>query len=125
MNKVWARAFSSDGFIKDCTEEITRRDDKVQNYTDRLNNHLALNKKPLDDSIISIFVIDLTGKIIGSTELGLIGKDDSGKGYFLETMEQGSFTSDLHRVPGSKQSMFETATLLTSRDEQNPIGIIR
>ena len=124
VNKVWAWAFSSDGFIKDCTEEITRRDDKVQNYTDRLNNHLALNKKPLDDSIISIFVIDLTGKIIGSTELGLIGKDDSDKGYFLETMEHGSFTSDLHQVPGSKQSMFEVATLLTSRDEQNPIGII-
>ncbi len=124
VNKVWTKAFSSDGFIRDCTEEITRRDDRVQNYTDRLNNHLALNKKPLDDSIISIFVIDLTGKIIGSTELGLIGKDDSDKGYFLETMQHGSFTSDLHQVPRSKQSMFEVATLLTSRDEQNPIGII-
>ena len=124
VNKVWTKAFSSDGFIRDCTEEITRRDDRVQNYTDRLNNHLALNKKPLDDSIVSIFVVDLTGKIIGSTELGIIGKDDSGKGYFLETMKHGSFISDLHQVPGFKQSMFEAATLLTSRNELDPIGII-
>ncbi|MEE9260710.1 MAG: HAMP domain-containing protein [Candidatus Scalindua sediminis] len=124
VNKVWTKSFSSDGFIRDCTEEITRRDDRVQYYTDRLNNHLVINKKPLDDSIISIFVIDLTGEIIGSTELGLIGKDDSGKGYFLETMEHGSFTSDLHQVPGFKQSMFEVATLLTSRDGQDPTGII-
>jgi len=124
INKVWTKSFSSDGFIRDCTEEITRRDDRVQSYTDRLNNYLVFDKKPLDDSIISIFIIDLTGKIIGSTELGLIGKDDSGKGYFLETMEHGTFVSDLYQVPGFKQSMFETATLLMSRNGQGQIGII-
>jgi signal transduction histidine kinase len=116
--------FSFDSFIRDCTEEITRREDKVQYYKDRLNNHLVINKKPLDDNIISIFVIDLTGKIIGSTELGLIGKDVSGKGYFLETMKQDSFISDLHQSPGIKQGMFEVAKLLTGKEEQDPIGII-
>jgi signal transduction histidine kinase len=124
VNKVWARSFSSDGFIRDCTEEITRRDDRVQYYKDRLNNHLVINKKPLDDNIISIFVIDLTGKIIGSTELGLIGKDVSGKGYFLETIKHGSFISDLHKSPGVKQGMFEVAKLLTGKEEQGPIGMI-
>ena len=124
VNKVWTKAFSSDGFIRDCTEEITRRDDRVQNYTDLLNNHLVINKKPLDDNIISIFAIDLTGTIIGSTELGLIGKDVSGKDYFLETIKQGSFISDLHQSPGIKQGMFEVAKLLTGKEEQGQIGII-
>ncbi|MHC4269430.1 MAG: HAMP domain-containing protein [Planctomycetota bacterium] len=124
VSKVWLMAFSTDGFIKDCTEEITRRDDKVQNYTDRLNNHLDMNKRPLDSSIVSIFVIDLTGKIIGATELGLVGKDVSGKEYFLETKKHGSFTSELHLVPGFEHSMFETSKLLTGRNEQEPIGMI-
>ena len=124
VNKVWASSFSSDGFISDCTEEISRRDDRVYYYAVCLNNHLALNKKTLDDSIFSIFVIDLSGKIIGSTEIGLIGKDISGKDYFLETMKHGSFISDFHRVPGFKQSMFEAARLLTDRKEHEPIGMI-
>jgi signal transduction histidine kinase len=124
VNKVWTKSFGSDGFIRDCTEEITRRNDRVQYYTDRLNNHLVINKKTLDDSIISIFVIDLTGNIIASTELGLIGKDVSDKEYFLETMEHGSFVSDLYQVPAFKKSMFEITTLLTSRDKKDPIGII-
>ena len=124
VSKVWLMSFSTDGFIKDCTEEIVRRDDKVQNYTDRLNNHLDINKKLLDSSIVSIFVIDLTGKIIGSTELGLVGQDVSGEEYFLKTKEHGSFTSDLHPIPGFKYSMFETAKLLTGRNEQEPIGMI-
>lgn len=124
INKVWARSFSSDGFIRDCTEEMSRRDDRVYYYADRLNNHLALNKKTLDDSIFSVFVIDLSGKIIGSTEIGLIGKDISGKDYFLETMKHGSFISDFHRVPGFKQSMFEAARLLSDRKEHEPIGMI-
>ncbi len=124
VNKVWTKSFGSDGFIRDCTEEITRRNDRVQYYTDRLNNHLVINKKTLDDSIISIFVIDLTGNIIASTELGLIGKDVSDKEYFLETMGHGSFVSDLHQVPAFKKSMFEVTTLLTSRDKKDPIGII-
>lgn len=124
VNKVWTESFVSDGFIKDCTEEITRRNDRIQYYTDRLNNHLAINKKTLDDSIISIFVTDLTGNIIGSTEIGLIGKDVSGNDYFLQTMQHGSFISNLYYVPAFKKSMFEVATLLTSRDGQEPIGII-
>lgn len=124
VNKVWTESFVSDGFIKDCTEEITRRNDRIQYYTDRLNNHLAINKKTLDDSIISIFVTDLTGNIIGSTEIGLIGKDVSGNDYFLQTMQHGSFISNLYYVPAFEKSMFEVATLLTSRDGQEPIGII-
>ncbi len=124
VNKVWARAFSSDGFIRDCTEEITRRDDRVYYYADRLNNHLAINKKPLDNSIISIFVADLSGRIIGSTEIGLIGKDISDKDYFLETTEHGAYISDLYQVPGVKQSMFETTKLLSDRKNNEPIGMI-
>lgn len=124
INKVWTESFTSDGFIKDCTEEITRRNDRIQYYADCLNNHLAINKKTLDDSIISIFVTDLTGNIIGSTEIGLIGKDVSGNDYFLQTMQHGSFISNLYYVPAFEKSMFEVATLLTSRDGQEPIGII-
>lgn len=124
VSKVWLMSFSTDGFIKDCTEEITRRDDKVQNYTDRLNNHLDINKRSPDSSIVSTFVIDLAGKIISSTELGLVGKDVSAEEYFFEAKKHGSFTSDLHLVPGFKHSMFEISKLLIGRNGHEPIGIL-
>ena len=67
--------FSSDGFVRDCTEEIILKKDRIQYCTDRLNTHFTLNKKPLDPDILVVFVVDLEGKVISSTENEQIGRD--------------------------------------------------
>jgi PAS domain S-box-containing protein len=117
--------FSSDGFVRDCAEEITRRDDKVQYYTDRLNTHLVINKQPLDPDILAVFVIDLDGKVISSTEIDQIDRDFSGETFFSETMKRGFCISDIKYSPEFKQdTFFDVARLLLSRDGLHTIGVI-
>ncbi len=117
--------FSSDGFIRDCTEEIIRRDDRAQQCTDKLNTHLTINKQPLDPDILVMFVVDLDGKVISSTENGQIGRDVSGETYFTETMKRGFCISDIKNSPEFEQdTFFDVARLLLSNDGLHTIGII-
>lgn len=124
VNKARTIDFSSDGFIRDCTEEITRREDRLQYYTDRLNTHIIRNKQPLDPDILAVFITDLNGKIISSSEIGQIGKDVSDKVYYLTTMKRGSCVSDLYYSSSTRQGMFEVSRLLLCKDGQRIIGII-
>ncbi len=98
--------FSSDGFIRDSTEEITSKDSMREYYVKALNNHLVTSKKPLDPDILEVFVIDLDGKVISSTDVGLLGRDVSGETYFSETMKSGSYIADIHYYPDYKQNMY-------------------
>ncbi len=98
--------FSSDGFTRNCTEEIAKKDSRREYYIKALNTHLVTNKKPLDPDILAIFVVDLDGKVIGSTEAFLLGLDVSGETYFPETMKRGSYISDLLYSPEFRQNMF-------------------
>jgi len=117
--------FSSDGFIRDCTEEITLKKERIQYCTDRLNTHLSLNKKPLDSDILVVFVVDLDGKVFSSTENGQIGRDVSDETWFSETMKRGSYISDIKSSPDSRQNtFFDIAKLLLTNDGLHTIGII-
>ncbi|ODS33453.1 MAG: two-component sensor kinase [Candidatus Scalindua rubra] len=124
VNKARIMDFSSDGFIRDCTEEINKREDRVRYYTTALNTHLAVNKRPLPPDILEVFIVDFNGKVISSTEIGQIGQDISDEVYFSKVMKRGSCISDLHYSPEFKQYTFEVARLLLSKKEQNPIGIL-
>ena len=81
VNKARIIDFSSDGFIRDSTEEIVRRDEKAFYHADLLNTHLLVNLQPLDPDVLSMFVVDLDGKVISSTEIGQIGRDVSGETF--------------------------------------------
>ncbi|MFQ5688145.1 MAG: PAS domain S-box protein [Candidatus Scalindua sp.] len=117
--------FSSDGFVRDCTEEIILRKERIQYCTDRLNTHLTLNKKPLDPDILVVFVVDLDGKIISSTANEQIGKDVSGETWFSETMSKGFYISDIKWSSEYEQStFFDVARLILSNDALHTIGII-
>jgi len=117
--------FSSDGFIRDCTEEITRRGDSVQQCTDKLNAHLTVNKQPLDPDIFVTFVVDLDGRVISSTEVDQIGRDVSGETYFTETMKRGFCISDIKYSQEFEQStFFDVARLLLTNDGLHIVGII-
>jgi PAS domain S-box-containing protein len=127
VNKTRILDFSSDGFIKDSTVEITRRDKRALYYTDILNEHLEKSKKPIDPDILDEFIVDLDGYVISSTDNDQIGKNVSNEKYFSESLKRGSHISSLHYSPESGINTFEVARLLLSLDttkEQNPIGII-
>jgi PAS domain S-box-containing protein len=116
--------FSSDGFIKVRTEKITKGID-VDSSTFQLNRHLLYNKKALDEeAILEVFIVDMNGKIISSTEDSQIGQDISGELYFSRAKERGSFISDLHYFPEFKQNTFEVSVLMTANEGMGPIGII-
>ena len=125
VNKVRLVDFGSDGFIKDYTEEIVRRDEKAFYYADILNTHLQTNKQPLDPDILSVFVVNLDGEVISSTEVGHIGRNVSGEAYFTKTIENGTWTGDLRHPPELRQNgFFEVGVLLFNNLEMEPIGII-
>lgn len=124
VNKARIMDFSSDGFIRDCTEKLTRSDDMVMNNIDSLNTYLVDRKQPLDKEIMAVFVMGLNGIIIGSSEFGLLGKDVSGEDYFTYTMKYGSYIGDLHRKPGAEHNIIEVSRLLLSRDGMNTIGVL-
>ncbi len=116
--------FSSDGFIRDCTEGIVRNDSRREYYTKALNTHLVTNKTPLDPDILDLFVVDLNGMVIGSTDVGLLDQDVSDKAYFPKTLKDGSSMSYLHYSPGFRNNaFFDVRRLLYSKVGQNAIGI--
>ncbi|MFV1977173.1 MAG: PAS domain S-box protein, partial [Candidatus Scalindua sp.] len=98
--------FSSDGFIIDCIEKIARKDSRREYYIQALNTHLVTNKKPLDPDILAVFVVDLDGKVIGSTDVGLLNRDVSGEACISETMKRGSYITDIHYHPDYKQNIY-------------------
>ncbi len=119
--------FSSDTFIIDCTEGITRKDSRSEYHAKALNTHLVTNKKLLDSDILELFVVDLDGKVISSTNINKIGQDVSDNAFFPETMEQGSSITGLHYFPDSELSQyafFDVTCFLLSKEDQAPIGMI-
>ncbi|OHB89416.1 MAG: hypothetical protein A3D13_04750 [Planctomycetes bacterium RIFCSPHIGHO2_02_FULL_40_12] len=117
--------FGSDGFVRDCTEEIILKKERIQYCTDRLNTHLTLNKKPLDPDILAVFVVNLDGKVFSSTENEQIGSDVSGEEWFSETMRSGFYISDIKCSPEFEQStFFDVARLILTNDGLHTIGII-
>ena len=128
VNKARIIDFSSDGFIKDCTKEIIRKEEMGFYYADLLNTHLQVNKQPLDPDILAIFIVDINGRVISSTEIGQVGmgKNVSGETYFTKTLlKTGSCIGDLRYPQGLRQNaFFDVASLLISKREGSPIGII-
>ncbi len=115
--------FSSDGFIKDCTEKITNGID-VDSCTLNLNKHILYNKKPLDTDILEVFIVDIDGKVINSTEINRIGKDVSGEGYFQKATKIDPFITDLHYSTEFSANTYDVSRLLISKDGEKTVGII-
>ncbi len=72
-----------------------------------------------------MFVVNLDGNVISSTEIGQIGRNVSGEAYFTKTIENGTWTSELRCPQGLRKSgIFEIGALLLSNLNREPIGII-
>src|SRR3990167_2583137 len=81
MTKRRAQDFASDGFIKTrLTKELRVREVSVSN----LSKYLAENKITLDESIKTIHVLSMEGRVVASTDNSEIGKDLSGETFFIK-----------------------------------------
>src|SRR3990167_328382 len=122
--------FASDGFIRDQAEFITRAgsDEEKMRASRLLNTHLSINKKPLDPEILEIRVLDLQGKIIGSSEgeylLGL-GREDN-QPYFLEG-QKNTYIQDagvFAQSASEEQEVIAIGTPLKGRTLRQTIGVL-
>ncbi len=135
--------FSSDGFIRDCVEQMTLRASEAlipssQNTVglaeysqirDNLNTHLIINKKGLDPNINEIEILNNEGRIIASTSQELIGKVKSHEDYFrvpfLSPETKGTFFSgDLKKSESNNELQLVFSTILTDKTLHKPLGII-
>lgn len=81
--------FSSDGFIRNSLEKITEGSDGAGETVHSLNKHLLVNKKPLDRFLRAIFITNMQGRIVSSTDEKLIGADMSDREEFKHGIRCG------------------------------------
>ncbi len=121
--------FASDGFIRDQAEFIAGAknvDEKIR-ASKALNEHLRLNKKPLDQEILEIRVLGLQGGIIGASEgeylLGLsTGREQP---YFLQGLQR-TYVQDsgIFVYQGQEEEVIAIGTPLKSRTTGKVIGVL-
>ena len=113
--------YSSDGYIRDGLKGI------LENGTgaEALNEHLLRNKLPLDRSLAGIFIIDLNGTVVASTDPGIIGSSEFGSHTATAGLYSPQLTVDkgTHRHFGLAES-YIVAAPLTDRETGKPLGTI-
>ncbi len=119
--------FSSDGFIKDSLETITRGGVGKDEAVIALSRHLSKNKMPLDHYIVAIAIVDKDGKVIASNTETIIGVDVSGREPFLEATKKSphraSISQPCYDPYLDANCMFISAPII-SRNSNEPIGVI-
>ena len=121
--------FSSDGFIRDCVEQITQMSPQFFQISEKLNTHLIVNKKRLDPNILEIEILNHEGKVIASTSQEHIGEDKSLEDYFripfVLLEKKGPYFSDALQSSETHDTLHLVfSTLLTDRILQRPLGVI-
>lgn len=89
MEQVKGRVadFSTDGLIRNYTEEIVSSIIPSKETINAFNAHLKNNKQSVDKTIMGILIVDNDGKVIASTNGQEIGKDEKEEFYFKEMIE--------------------------------------
>lgn len=122
--------FSSDGFIRDCVEQLSYQLHDSSQIAEKLNHHLNVNKKDMDPDILEIWIHDHTGKVIASTLLEQIGKDKSNENYFrgpfLFQEQKGSYFSDALSPSDTHDNKLELvfSSILTDKFFHKPLGVL-
>src|SRR5574337_877168 len=89
MSKKSVLNFASDGFISSELEGHLRK--RGRTY-DGLSRHLVRNKLPLARHMHSIYVMDLKGRVVASTDARLSGADMSGDESFIKGRQDLALT---------------------------------
>lgn len=100
--------FSTDGFIRLTVKsmgEISSKERKLAEGV-RLGEYLRTNKQIIDQDIIEIHILDLSGTVIASTDATFLGTDESDEEYFRRGLK-GSYIQEVsEHVHGGKRHMF-------------------
>jgi len=83
--------FSSDERVREGLKAIQRAGSSAKRLQAgrELGGYLNSVKMPLDDEIIEVHVLDVTGKVVASTDYDFIGRDESSEPYFREGKKAG------------------------------------
>lgn len=115
--------FSSDGYIRDETKRLLNEGpDESKNA---LSRHLLVNKKPIDERLTGISILNKEGVVIASTDEKEIGKDESNDIYFKEG-QTGSVVvrTDPWDVHFNVISPFVVAVPITDKDTHEFLAVI-
>lgn len=82
--EIHAADFSTDGFIRRCFETILRSGSSQQDAVIRLNKYLSKKKLSRNRHLLAIALADKNGRVVSSTDEGLIGKDFSRHDVFMQ-----------------------------------------
>ncbi len=118
--------FSSDGYIRDSLEKISKGNGQGSEASN-LNRHLKVNKKSLDPHITSIAVLDINGMVVASTTDGWVGNDMSEEDIFKSCLgkEYGeAYSGKLFNSPYLNTDCVFISSPLTSKHDYKTIGVI-
>lgn len=133
MEQVKGRAadFSTDGLIRNYTEEIISSKTFSKKTIDDFNAHLKNNKQSVDKTIMGILIVDSGGRVVASTDDQEIGKDEKEEFYFKEIIESNldygfSQVSDIFVSDHFKAETpgFFVSAPIFSVDKKNKLGYI-
>lgn len=119
--------FSSDGYIRDASQDIISKKAAASD----LNEHLRQNKMSLDKTIYGIIIMDLGGRIVASTldsEVGGTGLASDANFLATKKLEKGEANvSDIffsNYFGENKTPSFTAASPLMDKITQERIGVI-
>lgn len=125
FNNITSRTvdFSSDGYIRDETKRLIATGSAASQ--EALSRHLSVNKKPLDEKLAGISILNKDGIIIASTDEKEIGKNESNDVYFREGQAAAVLVrTALGDVHFGIISPFVVAVPITDKDTHEFLGII-
>jgi diguanylate cyclase (GGDEF)-like protein/PAS domain S-box-containing protein len=119
ISKKRAEDFASDGFIRDELDHLNRN----EKYSSApLSNHLARNKMPLDENLLSMRIATLDGIIVASTDPAIAGLNISTDKYFTKGLHNTVVTEvDAEGVGAPRLAI---STPITSRESGKTIGVL-
>ncbi|MFQ5862826.1 MAG: HAMP domain-containing protein, partial [Candidatus Brocadiales bacterium] len=115
--------FSSDGFIRDSLETINHQGPDAGLTVEELNRHLLVNKKPLDRDLVEVFVTNLDGVVVSSTNEKTIGMDMSSDKDFLQGRGITHVKPPFHYTQAGVDCLSIFVPLIT-KELHEPIGVI-
>ncbi len=115
--------FSSDGYIRDSVSKLNQNPPDAAQIQAALTQHLIANKKSLDKNIQETFCLDLSGRVVASTDKKQIGKNKEKDAYFVSG-KKGVFVKSAYHSETTGKVGIAVAVPLRGRVSQEVIGVI-
>ncbi|MFH0820930.1 MAG: ATP-binding protein [Candidatus Peregrinibacteria bacterium] len=113
--------FATDGMIRQLFYDILSTGSLEAEH--ELNQHLIVNKKSIDPTLLGIMIMDLKGQVRAATTSEEIGKDYSATNYFIQGKKEASIW-EVSDWGGGEAHAFFVSVPLSTYDTQEPIGVL-